>query len=273
MEPTYHLEGIIRSKEEMEDFEGPLNLILMLLSKNKIEIRDIKISVILEQYLLFLDEMEAMDLEIASEFVQMASHLLYIKTKMLLNTKEEVSELELLMASLEQLKARDAYASIRENLPYFAEAAERGFQFRTKPPEIIDGVEHDSMHHSLEDLLSGLFRSVTRVGLQIENEVSETELRRRILPHRAGYNVQDKSIEIMQRLREIKTINLSMLYSESQSRSEVVATFISTLELCSLGSITLTAQDGDIVLTFVCDAEELLATRQKKAEADLELEG
>ena len=129
------------------------------------------------------------------------------------------------------------------------------------------------MHHSLEDLISGLFRSVTRVGLQIENEVSETELRRRILPHRAGYNVQDKSIEIMQRLREIKTINLSMLYSESQSRSEVVATFISTLELCSLGSITLTAQDGDIVLTFVRDAEELLASRQRKAEEDLELEG
>ena len=50
MEPTYHLEGIIQSKEEMADFEGPLNLILMLLSKNKIEIRDISISDILEQF-------------------------------------------------------------------------------------------------------------------------------------------------------------------------------------------------------------------------------
>ena len=81
MEPTYHLEGVIQNKEEMADFEGPLNLILMLLSKNKIEIRDIQISLILEQYLAYLDEMKAMDLEIASEFVQMASHLLYIKTR------------------------------------------------------------------------------------------------------------------------------------------------------------------------------------------------
>ena len=81
-EPTYHLEGIIKSKEEMEDFEGPLTLILMLLSKNKIEIRDIQISEILEQYLAYLDEMKAMDLEIASEFVQMASHLLYIKNEL-----------------------------------------------------------------------------------------------------------------------------------------------------------------------------------------------
>ena len=84
----------------MEDFEGPLNLILMLLSKNKIEIRDIKISDILDQYLDYLAQMESMDLEIASEFIQMASHLLYIKTKTLLSTEDEVSELEMLIASL-----------------------------------------------------------------------------------------------------------------------------------------------------------------------------
>ena len=85
-EPSYHLEGVIRTRDEMEDFTGPLDLILMLLSKNKIEIRDIQISLLLDQYLEYLRMMEQMDLEIASEFVQMASYLLYIKTKMLLNT-------------------------------------------------------------------------------------------------------------------------------------------------------------------------------------------
>ena len=77
-DPTYHLEGVVRNREEMQDFEGPLSLILMLLSKNKIAIRDIKISEILDQYLTYLAQMERMDLEIASEFVQMASYLLYI---------------------------------------------------------------------------------------------------------------------------------------------------------------------------------------------------
>ncbi len=96
--PTFHLEGVIRTKEEMQDFEGPLTLILMLLSKNKIEIRDIKIAEILDQYLAWLAEMQRMDLDIASEFVQMASHLVYIKTKTLLAGTEEVSELELLMS-------------------------------------------------------------------------------------------------------------------------------------------------------------------------------
>ena len=117
-EPTFRLEGVLRSREEeLADFEGPLTLILMLLSKNKIEIRDIPVSEILEQYLAYLDEMKAMDLEIASEFVQMASYLLYIKTKMLLNTEEETSELELLIASLEQLKSRDVYASVKQVCP------------------------------------------------------------------------------------------------------------------------------------------------------------
>jgi len=107
--PTFHLEGVIKDKEEMQDFEGPLNLILMLLSKNKIEVRDIKISEILDQYLAYMDKMQQMDLEIASEFVQMASYLMYIKTRTLLAGTEEVSELELLMTSLEQLKCRDAF--------------------------------------------------------------------------------------------------------------------------------------------------------------------
>ena len=105
--PNFHLESVVREKDELQDFSGPLSLILMLLSKNKIEIRDLKIADILDQYLAYLAEMQSMDLEIASEFVQMASHLLYIKTKTLLTAdEEEPSELELLMQSLEQLKAR-----------------------------------------------------------------------------------------------------------------------------------------------------------------------
>ena len=92
--PNFRLEGIVHEKNELQDFEGPLSLILMLLQKNKIEIRDVSISQILDQYLAWLAEMQSLDLEIASEFVQMASHLLYIKTRTLLTTEEEVSELE-----------------------------------------------------------------------------------------------------------------------------------------------------------------------------------
>ena len=92
--PVFKLEGIVKEKNDMIDFEGPLTLILQLLSRDKIEIRDISISLILEQYLAYLDEMAELDLDIASEFVAMASHLTYIKTKMLLTGNDEISELD-----------------------------------------------------------------------------------------------------------------------------------------------------------------------------------
>ena len=85
-EPIYRLEGLVRTKsEELEDFAGPLDVIFELLSKNKIEIKDVAITAILEQYTAYLDEMKRLDMEIASEFITMASHLMLIKTKMLLS--------------------------------------------------------------------------------------------------------------------------------------------------------------------------------------------
>ena len=75
-EPRYHLGSVVHTKgETLEDFDGPLDVILLLLSKNKIEIQNIQISAILEQYLAYLDEMKRMDMEIASEFIAMASCL------------------------------------------------------------------------------------------------------------------------------------------------------------------------------------------------------
>ena len=77
--PIYRLEGIVKAKEEnMEDFVGPLDLILHLLSKNKLEIKDIQISLILDQYLAWMAQRRELDLEVASEFITMASHLIYI---------------------------------------------------------------------------------------------------------------------------------------------------------------------------------------------------
>ena len=111
-DPTFFLEGVVHEKSDMVDFEGPLSLILLLLSKNKIEIRDIPIAEITDQYLEYLNAMEKLDLDIASEFVQMASYLLYIKTRMMLTEEKEISELEQLIASLEQLKAKDTYTAL-----------------------------------------------------------------------------------------------------------------------------------------------------------------
>ena len=252
LEPTYHLEGVIRSREEMEDFEGPLTLILMLLSKNRIEIRDIQISVILEQYLAYLDEMKSMDLEIASEFVQMAAHLLYIKTKMLLSSGEdEVSELEVLIASLEQLKARDTYAAVKEITPALLEASQAGGRYRTKLPEVLSGMkEYRYQHESWELLqaLSAVFRR-SRTAQDAAEEDEPEQRSRRLVPKRIVYSVRDKSREILQRLFAAERLSLRDFYICSRSRSEVVATFLSILELCSLGHAALERNEGEV---YVC---------------------
>lgn len=244
--PTFFLEGIVKERNELQDFQGPLSLILMLLSKNKIEIRDIKIADILDQYLEYLAEMERMDLEIASEFVQMASHLLYIKTRTLLAGDEEVSELEELMSSLEQLKCRDIYTAVQKVVPELKKASETGLLYFAKLPEPLPKVSREYEYkHEPTDLFKALYAVVTRGGKPIEPEYAH-----RIAPSRIVYEVRTKSRELIERLQS-GPAKLSALYTACGSRSEIVATFISILELCSMGSVELSGEEDDYTLTFI----------------------
>lgn len=242
--PSFFLEGIVREKDEQRDFEGPLNLILMLLSKNKIEIRDIKIADILDQYLEYLERMQSMDLEIASEFVQMAAHLLYIKTRTLLAAEEEVSELEALMQSLEQLKCKDVFSAIQKVTPELKKAAEMGLLYYAKPPEPLPKVTKEyEYRHEPVDLLKAL-RAIYSRGVRTQ----ETELLGAV-PKRIVYSVRDKSMEILNRLKD-GGVTLKGFYAQCRSRSEIVATFMSILELCSLGSVTISRADEDYLVEF-----------------------
>lgn len=251
--PNFFLEGIVRDKDEMQDFEGPLSLILQLLSKNKIEIRDISISDILDQYLEYLDEMQSMDLEIASEFVQMAAHLLYIKTRTLLAGDEEVSELEVLMSSLEQLKARDVFASVQKVLPELKKASELGLLYYAKQPEPLRTEKREyEYRHEPVDLLRAMYRIYARGGKAAPPEFGDS------VPKRIVYSVRDKSLQILRRLK-IGSTSLKTLYRECRSRSEVVATFISILELCSIGSLHIVRREQEYELSFVGgDVDEIM---------------
>ena len=113
--PVYKLQSVVHSREGMEDFEGPLDLILYLLAKNKIEIADIPISLILDQYLEYLERRQRMDLEVASEFITMAAQLMFIKTRMLLSIEDEEaqSEMDLLIKSLEERRSSENYTKIK----------------------------------------------------------------------------------------------------------------------------------------------------------------
>ena len=139
-----------------EDFNGPLDLILLLLSKNKIEIQDVSITAILEQYLAYLDEMKRMDMEIASEFIAMASHLMLIKTKMLLSAAEQaeaLSEMELLIQSLQERQRQEAFDRIKTAAAVLEQRNELGLGLFTKGPEPFERDMTYRYRHEPADLL------------------------------------------------------------------------------------------------------------------------
>ncbi len=251
---SFHLENVIKGKDSMQDFEGPLSLILMLLQKNKIEIRDLRVSDILDQYLAYLNQMQSLDLEVSSEFVQMASHLLYLKTRELLTVEEEVSELELLMQSLEQLQAREKFASLGVMIPWMKHASEKGLLYLTKAPEPINpGKQEYNYRHQPVELLQAMLAVWTRdssTGPVLEEQFFAA------VPRRVVFSLRDKSHEIITRLRD-GSQTLSALFRTCRSDSELVATFVAILELCGSGSLKMDKIGDEVLLTISGDEEAI----------------
>jgi segregation and condensation protein A len=245
-DPIFHLSGVVKSKGEMQDFTGPLALILQLLSKNKVEIKDIPIALILEQYLEYLDTLSDMDLEVASEFVAMASHLVLIKTKMLLAGGEDVTELTELISSLDELRRRDSYAQIKTVTGTFADMVLKAGVLMVKPPEYLEPDKSYKYQHELSDLTAA-FRRLT-AG---EEAIAANPGRPFVYPKRITYSVQEKVSEILQRLRSEGAARMSELIAEAESRSEVVAVFIAVLELCRSGVIELLGAEDDYTCCFI----------------------
>ena len=253
--PSFYLENVLHDKDELSDFEGPLSVILMLLSKNKIEVRDIKIADILDQYLEYLDKMQEMDLEIASEFIQMASHLLYIKTKTLLTNSEEVTELEILIESLEQLKFREAFTTVSAVVPQLNEMAAQGLRYCTRPREVLKSTENEYEYsHTGVELLQALYSVYSDNGTESERAPTVPSM-----PERIIYSIKNKSREILDVLKSSGSQLLNTLYSCCNSESEMVATFLSVLELCSIGSVYVEKNDDGYYLSFIGgDTEKIL---------------
>ena len=251
--PVFKLEGVVKEKDLMSDFEGPLNLILQLLSKNKVEIKDISISLILEQYLGYLAEFEKMDIDVASEFVAMASHLAYIKTKTLLTGDEEVSELEQLISSLEQLKRRDILSKIREVTDSLGARFLNGSALLSKPQEYFVLDTEYKYSHNKDELLAVVTALMGKEAIAAKS----INVRPFVYPRRETYSVSEKLSEIIQKLKDFGVLSLEFLFSESDSKSEVVATFIAILELCRIGSIFLAGDGEEMTASYTGKAVDL----------------
>ena len=238
-EPQYRLEGIVHTRDAgMEDFEGPLDVIFLLLSKNKIEIQDVSITAILEQYLAYLEEMKRLDMEIASEFITMASHLMLIKTKMLLSEaerEEAQSELETLRRGLLERQRKEAIEQIRMAVTVLESRNDIGRCVFTKEPEPIRRERTYEYKHTLQDLQNALDEIAERSNRMLPPPTVNFQG----IVGKEPYPVTRKATELLRTLVMRGVEKLKNLFKGNKSRSEIVATFLAVLELCKTGAATL----------------------------------
>ena len=238
-QPQYRLQGIVHTRSEvMEDFEGPLDVIFLLLSKNKIEIQDVSISAILEQYLAYLDEMKRLDIEVASEFVTMASHLMLIKTKMLLSAAEAAeaeSELDLLRQSLIERQRREAMDQIRMAITVLEPMNDIGRCIFVKDPEPLQKDRTYRYKHVPDDML----RALEEIAERNERRLPPPTVNFKGIVGKEPYPVTRKATELIRTLVLRGIERLKNLFRGNKSRSEVVATFLAILELCKTNSVSL----------------------------------
>ena len=252
--PIYHLDNVVRSRADSADFDGPLDLILALLSKNKMEIQDIQISLILDQYLAWMDQRKALDLEVASDFVTMAAQLMYIKTRMLLSIHDEeaVSEMEELIASLQERQRHENYRKIKAVLPQMQEHYLQGRDYGERPQERLIRDKTYRYVHQSTDLLNALNAVLGRSREQLP----PPEQAFAGIVGREPYPVGSKTKEILQRLIRTGVSRFKALFQGSRSRSELVATFLAVLELCKHNRILLTGSGEDCSVTRTDTEEE-----------------
>lgn len=262
--PVYHIPGAVKESRETRDFVGPLDLILHLLRKDKIAIRDIPLADILRQYLAWMEERERLDLEVAGEFIAMASQLMYLKTRMLLAQEEEEarSEMEALIASLEARECQENFFRLQEVLPRLEAAFQTGRDSFAKPPEghFLERVYR--YEHEGADLTAAVLAWQARQ--EALRPPDPRRLRAAVRPE--PYRVEEKARQLIKTLKERGETSLASLVAQSESRSEMTAVFLALLELCRGGRIHLTGTMEAPLLSLRPPGEEADKRAEKEGE-------
>jgi segregation and condensation protein A len=217
---------------KLPDFEGPLDLLLHLVQKNKLNIYDIPIHELLEQYMDAIHTMQQMDMDVTTDFLDMAARLVQIKSAMLLPRHEEAEELK------QQLTGElIEYQLCREAAERMRRQCIGGDLFVREPTEVEPDYTYRRLHRStelLEAYLAAAGRSQRK--LPPSPQVFHNIVSRKIV------SVASKIIFVLRRLRCGQAISYHSLYENAQTKSELVATFLAVLELIKGKRITV---DGE----------------------------
>lgn len=218
-------------KVKLEVFEGPLDLLLYLIKKEEIDIYDIPIARITDQYLEYLELMKLLDLNIAGEFLVMAATLIHIKSKMLLppeategeDKEEEDPRAELVKRLLEYKKFKEAASQLSH-----MESHQRHFFARVAPgvQDAESQVKNEFFEASLFDLITAFTKVLKDIPKDAFHEVIKDE-----------FTVSEKIHDILHFLVEQPVILFTELFKRAKNRLEIITTFLAVLELIRLKEV------------------------------------
>ena len=230
---------------KIENFEGPLDLLCHLIDKNKMNIYDIKISDIADQYIEYINQMEELNLEVTSEFLIMASTLLYIKSKGLLpnqvESEEELTEEQLIERIIEYKKYKEITSKFRTN---YEEFSKRFF----KIAEVIELPKQKLEVEYTPDILPNIYKSIVERNNEKINQNAKNIEKIAIVE---TYTVASKVKEMFKELIRKPKFVFNKLYSVSKcNKQEVVTAFTGLLELSRRNKVTTVQEElfGDITV-------------------------
>ena len=226
---------------KLEIFEGPLDLLLHLINKNEVDIFDIPIATITDQYLGYLELMKTFNINVAGDFLVMASTLIHIKSKMLLpdsheDDEEEDPRAEIMRPLLEYMQFKEMAEAFSER-----EILDRDVFARTVVPYLQDGVTGEE-----PELDVSLFQLIDAFKRIVDQRLPGVKLT--VQPER--WSVKDKTELIIAQLKEKGAIFFREIFSEDRTVSEFVVTFLALLELVHMGLVRVfqPTSEGDIRL-------------------------
>lgn len=228
---------------KVQNFEGPLDLLCALIEKNKMSIYDIKLDEITNQYIRYINEMEKNNIEVMSEFVVMASTLLYLKSRKLLPQKqeieEEITEEELIKRIIEYKKYKDIKENLKENFEMYSGRIFKLPENISLPKQKIDDIyDKEIIYNAYFNLLERNKKKINENAKNIE-KIAITE----------HFTVSSKLKEMFKELIKNKKFVFNNMFSiKEHSKNEVITAFSGLLELSRRNKVD-TYQDelfGDI---------------------------
>jgi len=217
-------------KIRLDIFEGPLDLLLYLIKKDHLDIYDIPVSRVVDQYIQYLELMKLLDINIASEYMVMAANLISIKSKMLL-PREKIEEEEELDPREELVKKLLEYEKFKEAAQFLKTKERERLKFIPRPATAPQQKEV-YIEASIFDLISAFKTALKEVPKEIFFEVIKDE-----------FTVEEKIHDLLHLLLVKEKVALNELFSSAKSKLEIVVTFLAILELIKLREIVAVQEE------------------------------